>query len=87
MDKTSSGELAGIGDLLTSAWEIYKGRMLTLILVGLATAVLPIVSFAPLFALGFVISQFMPDFKIVIVVISTLLAVDDGCCHWVTGIP
>jgi tetratricopeptide (TPR) repeat protein len=75
MDKTSSGELAGIGDLLTNAWEIYKERMLTLILVGLATVVLPIVSFAPLFALGYAISQFMPDFKMVIVVISTLLAV------------
>ncbi len=75
MDKTSLGELAGIRDLLTSAWEIYKGRMLTLILVGLAAALLPVVSFAPLFALGYVISQFMPDFKMVILVISTLLAV------------
>ncbi len=81
MDKNSSSELAGIGDLLAKAWEIYKERMLTLILVGLATALLPVVSFAPLFGLGFVVSQFMPDFKIPIIIISTLLAV--GAMVWV----
>jgi len=74
MDKTSSGELAGIGDLLGRAWQIYKGRMWTLMAVGVAAVLLPILSLAVSLGLGYVVWQAMPDFKAVILVVSMLLA-------------
>jgi len=74
MEKTSSGELAGIGDLLGRAWQIYKERMWTLMAVGVATVVLPILSLAVPLGLGYVVWQAMPDLKAVIMVVSMLLA-------------
>ncbi|MGD8758080.1 MAG: tetratricopeptide repeat protein [Deltaproteobacteria bacterium] len=74
MDKTSSGELAGIGDLLGRTWQIYKERMWTLMAVGVAAVLLPILSLAVCLGLGYVVWQAMPDFKAVILVVSMLLA-------------
>ena len=74
MDKTSSGELAGIGDLLGRAWAIYKERMWTLIAVGCAAVFLPLVSLAIPLGLGYVIWSSVPDLKAVIMVVSLLLA-------------
>lgn len=74
MDKTSSGELAGIGDLLGRAWQIYKERMWTLMAVGVATVLLPILSLAVPLGLGYVVWQAMPDLKAVIMLVSMLLA-------------
>jgi len=74
MDKTSSGELAGIGDLLGRTWQIYKERMWTLMAVGVAAVLLPILSLAVSLGLGYVVWQAMPDFKAVILVVSMLLA-------------
>jgi Flp pilus assembly protein TadD len=74
MDKTSSGELSGIGDLLGRAWAIYKERMWTLMAVGSATVILPLVSLAVPLGLGYVMSQSMPDLKAPIMVVCLLLA-------------
>jgi tetratricopeptide (TPR) repeat protein len=57
MDNKPSGELAPIGALLRNAWEIYRGRMWTLITVGLATVFLPALVLVPLFAIGFLTSN------------------------------
>lgn len=74
MDKTSSGELAGIGDLLGRAWAIYKERMWTLMAVGCAAVILPLVSLAAPLGLGYVIWPSVPDLKAPIMVVSLLLA-------------
>ena len=74
MDRTSSDELAGIGDLLGRAWGIYKERMWTLLAVGVAAVFLPVLSLAVCLGLGYVIWQAMPDLKAVIMLGSMLLA-------------
>jgi hypothetical protein len=74
MDRTSSGELAGIGDLLGRAWGIYKERMWTLLAVGFAAVFLPVLSLAVPLGLGYVVWQAMPDLKAVIMLVSMLLA-------------
>lgn len=74
MDTTSSGELAGIGDLLGRAWGIYKERMWTLLAVGFAAVFLPVLSLAVPLGLGYVIWQSMLDLKAVIMLVSMLVA-------------
>jgi len=73
-EKAPSGELAGIGDLLGNTWQIYRARWLTLIAVWLAAILLPLVSFAIPFGIGFFAWQSMPHLKMVIMLASLLLA-------------
>ncbi|MBN1843128.1 MAG: tetratricopeptide repeat protein [Deltaproteobacteria bacterium] len=83
MDKISSGRLAGIGDLLGRTWTIYRKRMWTLIGLGLVTVLLTILSLVPPFGLGFLLWQYMPDYKNVIMLASILLAT--GSAVWVAN--
>lgn len=73
MDNKPSGELAPIGALLRNAWEIYRGRMWTLIAVGLAAVILPVLALVPFIALGYFVSQSMPDFQQIIMAANFLL--------------
>ena len=74
-EKSTSGELASIGELLRKSWEVYKGRMKTLIPAGLAAVLLPVLSLVPSVGLGLLASQYMPQFKMVIMPVSILLGV------------
>ena len=73
MDRTS-GELAGIGDLLGRAWGIYKERMWTLLAVGIVAVFLPLLALAVSMGLGYGVWQAVPDLKAVIMVASMLVA-------------
>jgi len=73
--EVSSRELLGIGELLSKAWEIYKKRMITLILVGLGVVLLPLLSLVPFVGLGFVVSLSLPELRVGIMSLSILLGV------------
>jgi tetratricopeptide (TPR) repeat protein len=73
MDNKPSEELAPIGELFRKAWEIYRGRMWTLIAVGLAAVILPVLALGPFFVLGHFTSQSVPDFQQIIMVGTFLL--------------
>ena len=55
--------LLGIRELLTRTWAVYKRRMKPLILIALATVLLPALAFAPFFGLGFVVALSFPGLK------------------------
>ncbi len=74
-EKNTSGELAGIGELLRKSWEVYRGRMKTLIPAGLAAVLLPVLSLVPPVGLGLLASQYMPQFQMIIMAASILLGV------------
>ncbi len=60
MEEAVKGELSGIGDLLKRAWEIYKGRIGTLLGLFILSIVFLIIPIAVFAGIGFIISQVLP---------------------------
>ena len=73
--EVSSNELLGVGELLSKAWEFYKKRMITLVVIGLGVVLLPLLAFVPFVGLGFVVSLSLPGLRVGIMSISILLGV------------
>lgn len=59
----SSDGLLGIRELFAKAWEVYKRRMPTLIVLGIAAVLLPVLCLAPFVGLGVVLSMSLPGMK------------------------
>jgi len=75
--------LLGIRELLTRTWAVYKRRMKPLILIALATVLLPALAFAPFFGLGFVVALSFPGLKAGITAGAILLGV--AAAIWVAN--
>lgn len=82
----TTGELSRIGELFSNSWDIYKRRIITLILLYLLSIVFFAVAFGVFFGTGYIFSTVFPDAKQILIAAGSFVGIIAGSIAMVWGL-